>query len=306
MNERKKYTKEEEGLIDILKQCIKETYVETIGETFDETLFHQNIRRYAAHHVLPSGLHVYSVLDEPISGKDYQLNITEPYESEPYERSSNCSRFYVSANEIPIEQLFKNVRGLEMMNQENATIEYKPGSGKNEITYRMGSTCAKISQEKGRDDSTYSYHECVAKEEFDKGVYLLLPIRHEEQEDMSGLLIEGIKNGELDENKKAKYIGEVEKLSKMLEIQKNGPDKNIVEKVETMEQEKNPEINEERKDEKTAKIEEILARIEALNLSKKEIDSLTETLQTLKTRQQESQQQNEQQSKEQEDEQQGG
>ena len=62
-----------------------------------------------------------------------------------------------------------------------------------------------------------------------------------------------------------------------------------------------------RENEETNKlIEEILARIEALNLSKKEIDSLTETLQTLKTRQQESRQQNDQQSKEQEDEQQGG
>ena len=200
-----------------------------------------------------------------------------------------------------------------MMNQESATIEYKPieGNGvvKNEITYRMGSTCASVFKEKGIDDSTYSYREAVAEEKLD-GVYQRLSIEHEEQaryeeqEDMSGLLIEGIKNGKLDENKKAKYIGEVEKLSEMLEIQKNGPEKNTTEKGETIKQEKNPEINKERKDEKTSKIEEILARIDALNLSQEEIEHLTESLQVLKSRQQEFQQQNNQQKKE--DEQQGG
>jgi len=296
MNESKKYTKEEEGLIDILKQCTKETYVETVGETGKEP-----IRRYVAHHVLPSGLHVYSVLDEANTSNDTKLNVTEPY------KKSNARRFYVSANEIPIEQIFKNPRGLEMMNQESATIEYKPIEGdgvvKNEITYRMGSTCASVFKEKGIDDSTYSYREGVAEEKLD-GILQRLPIRHEEQEDMSGLLIEGIKNGKLDENKKAKYIGEVEKLSKMLEIQKNGPEKNITEKAETIKQEKNPEINKERKDEKTSKIEEILARIDALNLSQEEIEHLTELLQGLKAKQQENQQQNSQPKKE--DEQQGG
>ena len=106
-----------------------------------------------------------------------------------------------------------------------------------------------------------------------------------------------------------KEIGEIEKQaeSESKETEKTEQEAEIVEpEIKKIEPEAGTiEIENDRKDEKTAKIEEILAGIESLNLSKKEIDSLTETLQTLKTRQQESQHSNDQQSKEQEDEQQG-